>query len=59
MELTEHLLKTRPKLKVLMMSGYTDEVLAQFRESMEGLALMEKPFTPTQLLQRVRELLDR
>jgi two-component system cell cycle sensor histidine kinase/response regulator CckA len=57
-ELAEQLKATHPNLKVLLMSGYSDEVLAH-QGALEGaFALLQKPFTKKALLTRVRELLD-
>ena len=45
-----------PRLKVLFVSGYTDAV--RHCEQHEHLAFLQKPFTPRELLQKVREVLD-
>ena len=48
----------RPDLRVLFVSGYTDDVAVR-REVMAGrTAFLAKPFTPNQLGHKVRELLD-
>ena len=47
-----------PHAKVLLMSGYTDEE-ANRRGALEsGHELLQKPFKPDALVQRVREILD-
>ncbi|MFO0653425.1 MAG: response regulator, partial [Polyangiales bacterium] len=48
----------RPSVKVLYMSGYTDDALGDLGLGDEGVALIVKPFTPSSLLARVRETLD-
>ncbi len=48
----------RPMLKVLFMSGYTEDAIAQHGELDAGVVLVEKPFTDLTLARRVRELLD-
>ena len=50
---------SRPKLKVLLMSGHTDvpEVVERIGES--GMDFLRKPFTPSMLAVKVREVLDR
>jgi two-component system, cell cycle sensor histidine kinase and response regulator CckA len=57
LELASALLQQRPGLSVIVMSGYTDEML-----EMAGLptavALLPKPFTPKDLRQKVREILS-
>jgi len=56
-ELSEQLLKTRPGIKVLFMSGHTQDVILK-----EGVAagapFLQKPFNPSQLAHKVREVLD-
>jgi PAS domain S-box-containing protein len=44
---------------VLFMSGYTDQALASHGILDQGIDLIEKPFSPEQLAQRVRQALDR
>ena len=53
------LAKVTPDLRVLFMSGYTANVIAQHGVSDEGRDFLEKPFTGHALLYRVRDLLDR
>ena len=58
-ELAARLRRGRPDLKVLYISGYTDSVLLQ-RGLVEGeVDLVPKPFSPAELLTKVREVLDR
>jgi len=57
-ELADRIQALRPGMKVLFMSGYTEEVLVRFGGSLEGISLLDKPFTPTVLLQRIRDLID-
>lgn len=47
-----------PKLKVLYMSGYTSDVIMHHGVLEEGLAFLQKPFTPVGLTAKVREVLD-
>jgi len=47
-----------PNLKVLLMSGYPDEVLSHHGVLQGSKNLLEKPFTRTQLALKVREVLD-
>jgi signal transduction histidine kinase len=46
-----------PEIKVLLMSGYTDDALAQHGILDEGLTFLEKPFSPARLTRKVREVL--
>ena len=57
-ELARRITEQHPRTRVLYMSGYTDNVLAQGGVLEEGVAFLQKPFTPALLAQRVREVLD-
>jgi CheY-like chemotaxis protein len=57
-ELAELLKRTRQHTKVLYLSGYTEDAIAQHGVLEPALALLQKPVTPEALLQRVREVLD-
>lgn len=57
-ELAERLTSLRPELKVLYMSGYTDDAIVHHGVLDEGIAFLEKPFTAKALMHKVRELLD-
>jgi two-component system, cell cycle sensor histidine kinase and response regulator CckA len=48
----------RPSVRVLFMSGYTDDAIVQTGVLDEGAAFLQKPFTPVQLAQKIREVLD-
>jgi PAS domain S-box-containing protein len=56
-ELARHLRERNPKLRVLFLSGYTDDAL--LRDGFdEGTPFLPKPFSPSDLAKKVRELLD-
>ena len=56
--LVEKLLETRKGMKVLFMSGYTDDEVMR-RGVIDGsTAFLQKPFTPAQLAKKIREVLD-
>ena len=57
-ELSDRLQTMQPDVKVLYMSGYTDEAIVHHGVLEPGVAFLEKPFTPDLLLRRVRETLD-
>ncbi|HZE97430.1 MAG TPA: response regulator [Planctomycetota bacterium] len=57
-ELSSHLRPKRPGMKVLYMSGYTEDAIARHGVLEPGTAFLEKPFTPDSLAKKVRELLD-
>jgi CheY-like chemotaxis protein len=54
--LAERLLSDRPDMKVLYMTGYSNEVVLAHGTPMPG-SLIEKPFTPRQITARVLEIL--
>jgi len=57
-ELAQALLAKRPSVKVLYMSGYTDHPMVRRGVVNAGVAFLQKPFTPTVLVSRVREVLE-
>jgi PAS domain S-box-containing protein len=57
-QLAEQLAPLRPEMKVLYMSGSADDTIARHGLAQKDLVLIRKPFTPTALARRVRELLD-
>jgi CheY-like chemotaxis protein len=56
--LAEVVHRARPGLKVLFVSGYTDEALTAYRVHGEDAALLHKPFAPDALGRKVRRVLD-
>ena len=58
-ELAERLRAARPALKVLYMSGYTDDAIVQHGVLDAGIAFLQKPFTPARLADQVKQLLGR
>jgi CheY-like chemotaxis protein len=56
-KLYQQLVAERAGLKVLYMSGYTDNVIAQYQLINEETAFLQKPFTVHSLLQKVRAVL--
>ena len=63
-ELATRLTPTHPKMRVLYMSGYTFSIIAKGAQGQggtleEGVAFLQKPFTPRALCEKVRECLDR
>jgi len=57
-ELSDRLTPVRPGMKVLYMSGYTDDALVSHGVQAEGRAFLPKPFTPQVLTSTVRAVLD-
>jgi PAS domain S-box-containing protein len=58
-ELADELQRRFPDLKVLFMSGYTDDAIVHQGFLDPGLAFLQKPFTPYGLAKKVREVLRR
>lgn len=58
-ELENRLKQFMPHLKVLFISGYTDNAIVHHGVLMEGVEFLQKPFTHHALLYKVREVLDR
>ena len=56
-ELAGNLLKSRPDLKVLFLSGYADDVIGRTDKLKSGQGFLKKPVKPKQLLLRIQELL--
>ena len=57
-ELARVLGASRPRMRVLYMSGYTDAAMSQQGILPPGTAFLSKPFTPEALARKVREVLD-
>jgi PAS domain S-box-containing protein len=56
--LAERIAKEQPKVKILYMSGYTDDSVVHTGVAQAGLAFLQKPFSPTTFTHKVREVLD-
>jgi signal transduction histidine kinase len=57
-EVWRRLSAAQPGMRVLFLSGYNDEALVDSGILGEGLALLQKPFNLTALVEKVREVLD-
>ncbi|HEY9015746.1 MAG TPA: ATP-binding protein, partial [Gemmatimonadales bacterium] len=57
-ELTDQLKPLRPDMKVLCVSGYTNDEVVRRGISQHDVAFIQKPFTAEELMQKVREVLD-
>ena len=57
-ELGEHMMDAQPGLKVLYVSGYTEDAVVRQGNLTNGTSFLSKPFTPETLLRKVRALLD-
>ncbi len=57
-EVADRALAIRPGLRVLFVSGYTDDVVLQHRLVTDEVHFLAKPYSPDALVHRVREVLD-
>jgi two-component system cell cycle sensor histidine kinase/response regulator CckA len=58
-ELVDKITTRDPSIRVLYTSGYADAAIVRHGVLDPGIAFMQKPFTPEQLLGRVRDVLSR
>jgi CheY-like chemotaxis protein len=58
-ELAERLKKFQPEIRVLYMSGYTDNAIVHHGVLEKGMNYIQKPFTIEGLARKVREVLDK
>lgn len=57
-ELASHLTALAPELRVLYMSGYTEDVLQESGIERQDISFIQKPFSASALLRAVREALE-
>ncbi len=57
-QLAERLLKMYPQMRVLFMSGYTEDTIMHHGVLDDGINFIQKPFGPSALAVKVREVLD-
>jgi PAS domain S-box-containing protein len=57
-DLAEKMRHARPSMKVLYMSGYTDDVIVRHGVQESRMPFVSKPFTPRELERAVRQVLD-
>jgi two-component system cell cycle sensor histidine kinase/response regulator CckA len=58
-EAFEEMQKKDPRLKVIFMSGYCTDAIRDSSVSTAGASLLQKPFSPTKLARKIREVLDK
>ena len=57
-DLADQVSSLHPEIKVLLISGYPETALGQQDETEGGLPFLYKPFTPYDLTNKVRSVLD-
>lgn len=57
-KLAEAIQKIRPEIKILFVSGYTEDAIIHHDVLRSGTPFLQKPFVPTTLAEKVREVLD-
>jgi PAS domain S-box-containing protein len=57
-QLAARITSERPDIRVLFMSGYTDDSVMRSGVLEHGMPYLQKPFTPEGLARKVREVLD-
>ena len=57
-QLADKILTTRPELKIVYMTGYTDDMVVQHRVLEPGVHLLQKPFKKAELAMKIRSALD-
>jgi nitrogen-specific signal transduction histidine kinase len=57
-QLAAQVTRRRPEVRVLYMSGYTDDAIVHHGVLDPGTPFLQKPFTPASLARKVREILD-
>jgi signal transduction histidine kinase len=57
-ELVTRLAQSRPQMRVLCMSGYTDDSIVRHGVLQAEIAYLQKPITPQTLTRKVRDVLD-
>ncbi len=58
-DLADRLLKERPEMKCLFMSGYTADIISSRGVLDKGILFIQKPFSRKELAEKVRQVLNR
>jgi CheY-like chemotaxis protein len=58
-ETADRVVALHPETRVLFLSGYTDDAVLRHGVQQAEAAFLQKPFTPSALAKRIREVLER
>lgn len=56
-DLAESITATRPDIKVLFLSGYTDDIIGNYALINKAARFLKKPYTPAMLISEVQQML--
>jgi PAS domain S-box-containing protein len=57
-ELVDRLIPLQPQMKVLFISGYSEDIFSERSALDPGMLFVQKPFTPVELMGKLRKVLD-
>ncbi len=57
-KLADSLLKKRPDIKVLLVSGYSGDIITKKGKLGKGISFIQKPLKPAELTRKIRDILD-
>jgi len=57
-ELSERIRASHPETKILFTSAYTENAILHQETLDSGVAILQKPFTPSTMAHKIREVLD-
>ena len=57
-EMMKEIYTINPQVKVIYMSGYTDDTITKYGIMNQGVNFIQKPFTPELMAEKVRQFLD-
>jgi PAS domain S-box-containing protein len=58
-QLAESIKSRRPEIKIIYMSGYTDDIIVHHGVLTSGVEFLQKPLSPDDVVKKIRDVLDR